>query len=76
MLPICAEMDGSTLFGLYTMCRANSNSMYDSLKAELAQSNSKILPIVTYLKFLEETKKYVPITPGDANSASVVCTLM
>jgi hypothetical protein len=69
-------MDGSTLFGLYRMCQANSNSMYDSLKAELAQLNSKILPIVTYLKFLDETKKYVPITPGDANAASVICALM
>ncbi|CAF3608174.1 unnamed protein product [Rotaria socialis] len=76
MLPICAGMDGSTLSGLYTMCRTNSNAMYDSLKAELTESNSKILPIVTYLKFLEEVKKYVPITPGSANVASVVCNLM
>ena len=50
--------------------------MYESLKAELVQSKSKILPIATYLKFLEEMKKYAPIAPGDANAASVICTLM
>ena len=50
--------------------------MYDSLKAELAQSHSKILPIGTYLKFVQETKKYVPITSGDGSTASVVCALM
>ncbi|CAF1529338.1 unnamed protein product [Adineta ricciae] len=76
MLPICTGMNGSTLCALHTMCRMNSNGMYESLKTELAQSSSKILPIGTYLKFMEETKKYVLVAPGDTNAVSVVCSIM
>ncbi|UJR12660.1 hypothetical protein I4U23_016834 [Adineta vaga] len=76
MLPICTGLNGSTLCALHTMCRMNSNVMYDSLKRELAQSNSKILPIGTFFEFMKETKKYVLVAPSDTNAVSMVCSLV
>lgn len=69
-------MDGSVLSGLYTMCQINSYGMFESLKGELARLNASALPIATYLKFLEEIKKYVPAVPVYPNTVSLTCTLM
>jgi hypothetical protein len=52
MIPLCDGINGEELSNLYVMCRANSSSMYRSLKFELLHGHHRILPISTYLRFI------------------------
>ncbi len=55
-------MDGHRLLQVYEMCMMNRESMFQSLKAELAEGHHQLLPIEDYVTFLHEVKKYVPLT--------------
>jgi hypothetical protein len=76
------QMDGYRLLQLYEMCMINRESMFQSLKAELAEAHSKLLPIADYVTFLHKLKIYVPIIPIKFRTAqsdpvsSVVCNIM
>ncbi|CAF4652522.1 unnamed protein product, partial [Rotaria socialis] len=63
MLLLCLRLDGCCLLQLYEMCMMNRESMYQSLKAELADVHHTTLPISDYLTFLHQIKRYVPLTP-------------
>ncbi|CAF0894707.1 unnamed protein product [Didymodactylos carnosus] len=59
MLPFCQQITGEELQFMYKMCESNPNSMYLSLKAELYKTKNKVLPIATYLKFVNHLKQCV-----------------
>ena len=75
-------MDGYRLLQLYEMCMINRESMFQSLKVELAEVHQKLLPIDDYVTFLHKLKIYVPIntikfrTTQPEPISSVVCTIM
>jgi hypothetical protein len=75
-------MDGHRLLQLYEMCMINRESMFQSLKAELVEEHHKALPIVDYVTFLHEIKKYVPLTPIKFRTVqsdsvpSAICSVM
>ncbi|CAF1381698.1 unnamed protein product [Didymodactylos carnosus] len=72
MIPLCEDMNGEQLYKMYKMCNANSDTMYQSLKAELNELQNKTLPLRVYIRFLDTLKTYVP----EANGAkSMTCTL-
>jgi hypothetical protein len=56
MIPLCDGITGEELSDLYVMCRANSSSMYRSLKFELLHGHHRILPISTYLRFISRMR--------------------
>jgi hypothetical protein len=56
MIPLCDGINGEELSNLYAMCRANSSSMYRSLKFELLHGHHRILPISTYLRFFSRMR--------------------
>ena len=56
LIPICDGMNGEELFILYTMCKANSTSMFRSMKFELLHAYHRILPISTYLRFMSHMR--------------------
>ncbi len=56
MIPLCDGINGEELSNLYVMCRANSSSMYRSLKFELLHGHHRILPISTYLRFFSRMR--------------------
>ncbi|CAF1575092.1 unnamed protein product [Rotaria magnacalcarata] len=82
MLLLCLRLDGCCLLQLYEMCMMNRESMYQSLKAELADVHHTTLPISDYLTFLHQIKRYVPLTPVVTKTnqspfpPSTVCNLM
>ncbi|CAF1178304.1 unnamed protein product [Didymodactylos carnosus] len=59
MLPFCQQINGEELHFLYKMCKSNPNSIYLSLKSELYKTQHKVLPIATYVRFVNRLKKYV-----------------
>ena len=56
LLPICNGINGKELVDLYEMCRINSVSMYHSLKFELLTVHDKVLPISSYLHFIDRLR--------------------
>jgi len=56
MIPLCDGINGEELSNLYVMCRANSSSMYRSLKFELLHGHHRILPISTFLHFVSRMR--------------------
>lgn len=56
MVPLCDGITGEELSDLYAMCRANSASMYRSLKFELLHGHHRILPISTFLRFVSRMR--------------------
>ena len=75
-------MDGHCLLHMYEMCMMNRESMFQSLKAELAEKHKQLLPIGDYIIFLRETKKYIPFTPEKFRAtawdpiSTINCTVM
>ncbi|UJR27608.1 hypothetical protein I4U23_008889 [Adineta vaga] len=56
MVPLCDGINGEELSELYVMCKANSTSMYRSLKFELLHGHHRILPISTFLRFMSRMR--------------------
>lgn len=51
--------------------------MFQTFKAEVAaDSKHRLLTIETYIRFLDEIEKYVPIVELDSSKSSTVCTVM
>jgi hypothetical protein len=53
--------------------------MFQAMRKEVsAASNSSILTLGTYLRFLEELKKHIPIDTNNSSQrlASTVCSIM
>jgi hypothetical protein len=61
LLPIISEMNGCLLYDLYTMCKANRESMFHTLKNELVLLDKDVQPLTLfiYLRFLNEIQKYI-----------------
>jgi len=77
LLPVFANMNGRVLHEMYTMCKTNRDSMFQTMKGEVAaDGQQKPLTLSTYLCFLDEIQKYIPRVPGDKSQSSVICTLM
>jgi hypothetical protein len=77
LLPVLEGMNGQLLHQTYSMCQANQQGMFLSLKEDVARSQSATLSLKDYLTFLKEIKVYVPYTVGNQlNPTSVVCNLM
>ncbi|CAF0872252.1 unnamed protein product [Rotaria sordida] len=82
MFLLCSQLDGHRLLELYDICMINRESMYQSLKGELADVHHRSLPISDYLTFLHEIKPYLPLmhTTSQSVSSSLpssrVCKLM
>ncbi|CAF1084538.1 unnamed protein product [Didymodactylos carnosus] len=74
MIPLCQNMDGKKLYRMYKMCDSNIDLMYQSLNSELNQLHKQVLPLNIYLCFLDELKKYVPIT--SSQQQSLICSVM
>jgi len=56
LLPLCNGINGEELLDLYGMCRSNSVSMYRELKFELLKVHEKVLPISTFLHFVNRLR--------------------
>ncbi len=56
LVPLCDGINGEELCDLYAMCKANSASMYRSLKFELLHGYHRILPISTFLRFFSRMR--------------------
>jgi hypothetical protein len=56
LLPICNGINGEELLDLYGMCMSNSVSMYRELKFELLNVHEKVLPIATFLHFVNRLR--------------------
>ena len=56
MLPLCGELNGAELMNLYEMCKLNAVAMFRSLKDELAKLHHEVLPIGTFLHFLDRMR--------------------
>jgi hypothetical protein len=71
-------MNGRLLHRAYTMCQANQQAMFSSLKEDIAQSQHTVtLSLKNYLIFLEEIKVYIPYSLDNRlNPTSAVCNLM
>ncbi|CAF3520207.1 unnamed protein product [Rotaria sp. Silwood1] len=82
LLLLCSRLDGHRLLQLYEICMINRESMYQSLKGELANIHHRTLPIGDYLTFLHEIKRYIPLTDTICQSTSsplsspTMCKLM
>ncbi|CAF3577583.1 unnamed protein product [Rotaria sp. Silwood1] len=82
LLLLCTRLDGHRLLQLYEICMINRESMYQSLKGELANIHHRTLPISDYLTFLHEIKRYIPLTDAISQSTSsplsspTMCKLM
>jgi hypothetical protein len=61
------------------MCEKNRESMFQAMRQEAsAASNSSILTLGTYLRFLEELKKYIPIDTNNSSQrlTTTICSIM
>ncbi|CAF0974289.1 unnamed protein product [Didymodactylos carnosus] len=74
MIPLCKDMDGPRLHKMYKYCESNNDSMYQALRAELSDLHKNTLPFNVYLRFLDEVKKYVPLS--SSTTASAICNTM
>lgn len=51
------QFDGRSLYKLYKQCRANNQSTYQVLSAQLDHDHHQHLPYLTYLTFITELQK-------------------
>ncbi|CAF4191809.1 unnamed protein product, partial [Rotaria sordida] len=70
MLLLCLRLDGHRLLQFYEICMINRESMYQSLKSELANVHQKTLTISDYVTFLHEIQRYIPLTRTISQPAS------
>lgn len=61
------------------MCEKNRESMFQAMRQEVSASgNESILTLGTYLRFLDELKKYIPIDTKNSSKqlTSMICNVM
>ncbi|CAF4886064.1 unnamed protein product [Rotaria sp. Silwood1] len=66
----CYKPDGWLGIMLYEMCMINRESMYQSLKSELANVHYRTLTITDYVTFLHEIQRYIPLMHTISQPAS------
>jgi hypothetical protein len=72
LLPVCQGMNGSHLLYIYTMCQTNAESMFKTLQTEInAVRPNEPLTLLTYVRFLDAVKKYIPVMNPITNSISI-----
>ncbi len=77
LLPVVEGMNGQLLHQTYSMCQANRQGMYLSMKEDIARSPHATLTLKDYLTFLKEIKPYIPYSIHQPlNPTSAVCNLM
>ncbi|CAF1175287.1 unnamed protein product [Rotaria sordida] len=77
LLPVLEGMNGKLLNEAYSMCQANKQGMFLSLKEDVNKSQRTTLTLKDYLTFLDEIKIYIPLTQNNSlNTTSTVCNLM
>lgn len=79
LLPVVGNMNGRLLHETYKRCMAHWELMFQTFKAEVSSDGTqKPLTIETYIRFLDELRKYVPMTMNDHHgpTTSVLCLLM
>jgi hypothetical protein len=77
LLPVCQGMNGSHFLHICSMCQTNAESMFKTLQAEVnAARPNKPLTLLTYVRFLDEVKKYAPLMGSVALSPSVRFSVM
>jgi hypothetical protein len=74
-------MNGRLLHETYKRCNAHWDSMFQTFKSEVAaDGQQKLLTIYTYIRFLDEIEKYIPIVPDDtrksSSRSSAICILL
>ena len=68
------NFNGHLLYRSYLMCDKNPEPMFQAMRQEVgASSNSSILTLGTYLRFLEQLKRYIP-TDTNKTSQSLATT--
>ncbi|CAF1309358.1 unnamed protein product [Rotaria sp. Silwood1] len=70
MLLLCSRLDGHRLLQLYEICMINRESMYQSLKSELANVHHRTLTISDYVTFLHEIQRYIALMHTISQPAS------
>ncbi len=77
LMPVLEEMNGQLLHQVYSMCQANQQGMFLSLKEDVAKFKQGTLSLKDYLTFLKEIKVYIPYTSSNhLNPTSAVCDLL
>ncbi|CAF4131332.1 unnamed protein product [Rotaria sp. Silwood2] len=81
LMPVLGNMNGRLLHETYKRCKANWEPLFQIFKSEVAADNEqKILTIETYIRFLDEIEKYIPMVPEDISQSSsptsTVCNLI
>ncbi|CAF1310789.1 unnamed protein product [Adineta ricciae] len=79
LLPVFTDFNGQLLHQAYAMCQLNRETMFHSMKNEVATCEH-VLPLTlgTYLHFLNALKQYIPISNSDTaqTPASMICSVM
>ncbi|CAF2538223.1 unnamed protein product [Rotaria sp. Silwood2] len=79
LLPVFPDFNGCLLRQAYLMCQINRESMFQSMRHEvIADGTIPPLTLATYLRFLEQLKKYIPINNNESSqtSMSAICNVM
>lgn len=64
-------MDGHLLHETCNKCKTYWDVMFQAFKSEVvADDEKKLLTVDTYIRFLDEIGKYIPIVPGDSSQSS------
>lgn len=78
--PIFDGFTGRLLYQSYLMCEKNRELMFQAMREEAgATGNASLLTLGTYLRFLEQLKKYTPIETKNSPqqpSTSTICTIL
>lgn len=74
-------MNGRLLFETYRRCKAHWEFMFQTFKSEVAADGQhKILTIYTYMRFLDEIEKYIPLKDRQSGipsqQPSSICSLL
>ena len=76
---IFENFNGCLLHHAYLMCEQSRESMFQAMRKEVdTNGNSTILTLGTYLRFLDEMKKYVPTDTENSlqTPTSSICSVM
>ena len=77
LIPVLGNMNGRLLHETFKRCKVHWEAMFQTFKAEVAaDSKHRLLTIETYVRFLDEIEKYIPIVQADSSQSSVICTII
>ncbi|CAF0924268.1 unnamed protein product [Rotaria sp. Silwood1] len=79
LLPIFPNFNGHLLHQAYSMCQINRESMFQAMRHEIiADGTVPPLTLATYLQFLEQLKKYIPLNINESSQIPIssICNIM